>query len=122
MVDAAGTVAAHTGEHCMRWAGHVAGDGVCCQANIMDSPPCGRPCWSLPEPGPLTRRLMAALHAAEGAGGDLRGRQSAAILVVPAAGEPWDAVLSLRVEDHPEPLDELERLLILDEAYTLAGR
>ncbi len=64
---------------------------------------------------------MAALRAAENAGGDLRGRQSAAIEVAPAAGEPWERVVSLRVEDHPEPLDELDRLLVLHDAYTLAG-
>jgi uncharacterized Ntn-hydrolase superfamily protein len=123
VVDAAGTVATHTGEHCMQWAGHVAGEGVSCQANIMDS----ADVWPAMleayrgAAGPLMHRLMAALHAAEAAGGDLRGRQSAAILVVPATGEPWDTIVSLRVEDHPEPLTELERLLVLDEAYTLAG-
>jgi uncharacterized Ntn-hydrolase superfamily protein len=71
--------------------------------------------------GSLTERLLAALDAAEVAGGDIRGRQSAAILVVPAAGKPWDTVISLRVEDHPDPLPELARLVRLHDAYLLAG-
>jgi uncharacterized Ntn-hydrolase superfamily protein len=70
--------------------------------------------------GPLARRLLAALEAAEEAGGDVRGRQSAALLVVPAAGEVWEKVADLRVEDDPEPLAELARLLDLRDAYDLA--
>ncbi len=72
--------------------------------------------------GPLARRLLAALEAAEAAGGDVRGRQSAALLVVPAEGEPWARQLDLRVEDSPEPLAELRRLLDLHDAYELADR
>jgi uncharacterized Ntn-hydrolase superfamily protein len=72
--------------------------------------------------GSLTSRLLAALDAAEREGGDLRGRQSAAILVVPPDGEPWQSVVSLRVEDHPAPLPELRRLVDLHAAYALAGR
>jgi uncharacterized Ntn-hydrolase superfamily protein len=72
--------------------------------------------------GPLASRLFAALQAGERAGGDMRGHESAAILVVPAEGEPWRSLVSLRVEDHPEPLDELGRLLALHDAYALAGR
>jgi uncharacterized Ntn-hydrolase superfamily protein len=72
--------------------------------------------------GSLTDRLLAALDAAEAAGGDLRGRQSAAILVVPATGEPWETVVSLRVEDHPNPLAELRRLVSLSDADALAGQ
>jgi tetratricopeptide (TPR) repeat protein len=71
--------------------------------------------------GSLTTRLLTALNVAESAGGDLRGRQSAAILVVPASGDPWATVTSLRVEDHPDPLVELARLTRLDEAYRIAG-
>jgi uncharacterized Ntn-hydrolase superfamily protein len=70
----------------------------------------------------LTLRLLDALDAAEREGGDLRGRQSAAILVVPAEGEPWRTSVSLRVEDHPEPLPELRRLVALHDAYRLAGQ
>jgi uncharacterized Ntn-hydrolase superfamily protein len=64
--------------------------------------------------------MLAALRAAEGAGGDARGKQSAAMVVVPSTGEPWRKTVDLRVEDHPEPLDELERLLGLRDAYDLA--
>ena len=70
--------------------------------------------------GPLARRLLAALDAGEAAGGDARGRQSAALLVVPPDGERWARTADLRVEDHPEPLRELRRLLELSDAYALA--
>jgi uncharacterized Ntn-hydrolase superfamily protein len=124
IVDAGGAVAVHTGRACISRAGHTTGEGVSCQANIMAS----ERVW--PEMlaafraagGALTARLLAALDAAERAGGDLRGRQSAAILVVPAAGEPWETVISLRVEDHPDPLAELHRLVALHGAYALADR
>jgi uncharacterized Ntn-hydrolase superfamily protein len=71
------------------------------------------------EPFPL--RLLAALDAGEAAGGDVRGRQSAALLVAPARGERWERIVELRVEDHPDPLAELRRLLRLHDAYVLAG-
>jgi uncharacterized Ntn-hydrolase superfamily protein len=67
-------------------------------------------------------RLLAALDAAEGEGGDIRGRQSAALLIVPASGEAWETKISLRVEDHPEPIVELKRLVALRDAYELAGQ
>jgi uncharacterized Ntn-hydrolase superfamily protein len=123
IVDAAGATAVHTGDQCMPFAGHITGDGVCCQANIMSSPDVWPAMLEAFETatGTLSDRLMAALHAAEAAGGDVRGRQSAAIVVVPGSGEPWRTLVSLRVEDHPEPLAELDRLLVLDAAYTLAG-
>jgi uncharacterized Ntn-hydrolase superfamily protein len=72
-------------------------------------------------PGGLTSRLLATLDAGEDAGGDVRGRQSAAILVVPAGGESWETIVDLRVEDHPEPLAELRRLVGVHDAYVLAG-
>lgn len=124
VVDATGGVAAHTGELCMAFAGHAIGEGVSCQANIMTS----QRVWPAmleafdTTSGSLTTRLLAALDAAELAGGDLRGRQSAAILVVPATGEEWRTEVSLRVEDHPDPLPELRRLVALHQAYKLAGR
>jgi uncharacterized Ntn-hydrolase superfamily protein len=124
ILGADGAVAAHTGAACMRYAGDIQGDGVSCQANIMASAavwPAMLEAFADAD-GTLTRRLLTALFAAEGAGGDLRGRQSAAVLVVPGAGEPWETVTSLRVEDHPEPLVELERLVRLSEAYRLASR
>jgi uncharacterized Ntn-hydrolase superfamily protein len=72
--------------------------------------------------GPLAVRLLAALDAAEAEGGDIRGRQSAALLVVPAGGERWETVVSLRVDDDPEPLAELRRLLMQHQAYEVAER
>lgn len=123
IVDARGGVAAHTGSDCMAFAGHVTGDQVSCQANIMAA----ETVWgSMLEAfstaaGPLASRLIAALDAGEAAGGDIRGRQSAALLVVPAEGEPWESSISLRVEDHPEPLAELRRLFDLQRAYEEAG-
>jgi uncharacterized Ntn-hydrolase superfamily protein len=123
VVDAHGEVAAHTGEACMAFAGDVQGDGVSCQANIMATAEVWPAMLSayVSSIGSLTTRLLAALNVAESAGGDLRGRQSAAILVVPAAGDRWDTVTSLRIEDHPDPLAELGRLARLDAAYRIAG-
>jgi uncharacterized Ntn-hydrolase superfamily protein len=123
-VDASGAVAVHTGEGCMAHAGDVVGDGFSAQANLMASPevwPAIAEAFERSK-GPLSRRLLTALEAGEGAGGDVRGRQSAALLVVPADGEPWDRSVELRVEDHHDPLGELRRLLGLHEAYTLADR
>ena len=71
--------------------------------------------------GDLAERLMTALEGAEAEGGDVRGRQSAALLVAPAQGEPWQARIDLRVEDHADPIGELRRLLGLQRAYELAG-
>jgi uncharacterized Ntn-hydrolase superfamily protein len=123
VIDAAGQAAVHTGEACIPFAGHVTGDAVCCQANMMASPevwPAMLAAFGSAS-GTLTHRLLDALDAAEEAGGDVRGRQSAAILVVPSAGEPWENIVSLRVEDHPQPLEELRRLVSLRDAYQLAG-
>jgi uncharacterized Ntn-hydrolase superfamily protein len=123
IVDAHGAVAAHTGAACMAFAGDAQGDGVSCQANIMATEevwPAMLAAYASGH-GSLTARLLTALNVAESVGGDLRGRQSAAIIVVPAAGEPWETVISLRVEDHPDPLVELGRLAKLDEAYRIAG-
>ena len=122
-VDARGSVAAHTGDGCIAHAGHAEGESFCGQANLMASPdvwPAMAQAFAAAE-GRLSRRLLASLEAGEAAGGDVRGRQSAALLVVPAAGERWRKLTDLRVEDHPEPLDELGRLLDLSEAYALAA-
>jgi len=122
MVDLTGAVAAHTGDECIPAAGHVTGEGFSCQANMM----LNDTVWGamadayLSAEGDLASRLMAALRGAEAEGGDVRGRQSAAILVVAAVGtgEPWeDRLVDLRVEDHPDPLDELERVLQVHRAY-----
>lgn len=124
VLDAAGAVAVHTGRSCMPHAGHVTANGVACQANIMASERVWTAMLAAFEaaPGSLTARLLAALDGAEGEGGDLRGRQSAAVLVVPGEGREWDSVISLRVEDHPEPLAELRRLVGLHDVYEIAGR
>lgn len=123
VVDAAGHVAAHTGSSCMAYAGHVTGAGVSCQANIMATERVWPAMLEAFEAaaGSLTSRLLDALDAAEREGGDLRGRQSAAILVVAPDAEPWQTVVSVRVEDDPEPLGELRRLVALRGAYALAG-
>ena len=125
IVDAAGRVGAHTGPTCIACAGHITGEGVSCQANIMVSErvwPAMLEAFGAASDSSLTLRLLDALDAAEREGGDLRGRLAAAILVVPAEGEPWRTSVSLRVEDHPEPLPELRRLVALHDAYRLAGQ
>ena len=121
MIDARGDVAGHTGSSCIRHAADVQADGVSCQANIMrgEGVPEAMLDAYLWRSGSLAERLLAALVAAEQAGGDLRGRQSAALLVVPGTGEPWETTVSLRVEDDEDPLDELSRLLRLHGAYAL---
>jgi uncharacterized Ntn-hydrolase superfamily protein len=122
IVDATGEVAVHTGDGCIDWAGDQAGEGFSAQANMMAS----TEVWPAmahafeAAAGPLARRLLAALHAAEGKGGDARGRQSAALVVAPGQGEPWRRLVDLRVDDHPDPLTELDRLLDLSDAYALA--
>jgi uncharacterized Ntn-hydrolase superfamily protein len=124
VVDARAGAAAHTGSGCIPHAGDVRGEGFTCQANMMatDAVPDAMAEAYRAHDGDLAERLLAALDAAEEAGGDLRGRQSAALLVVPAAGEAWRARFDLRVDDHGDPLAELRRLLRLGRAYELAGR
>lgn len=122
MIDADGNVSAHTGSGAIRYASHVTGENFSVQANMMARP-------GVPEAmaqafrkgkGDLAAKLVAALEAAEAAGGDVRGRQSAALIVV--SGEPtglaWqDRLFDLRVEDHAEPVSELQRLVTLQRAY-----
>ena len=124
VVDVAGGVAVHTGPDCIPCAGDATGEHWTCQANMMgrDTVPAAMSAAFAEASGDLAARLMAALHGAESEGGDVRGRQSAALLVVPAEGEPWQARVDLRVEDHRDPLAELSRLLGLQRAYELAGR
>jgi uncharacterized Ntn-hydrolase superfamily protein len=123
VVDAAGGVAVHTGAECIPCAGDATGEHHSCQANMMerDTVPQAMSVAFARAEGPLADRLMAALDAAEGEGGDVRGRQSAALVVVPAEGEVWRTRVDLRVEDHPDPLTELRRLIGLQRAYELAG-
>lgn len=122
MIDAQGRVAAHTGRKAIEAAGHIVGKDFSVQANLMRSeqvwPAMARAFESAP--GDLVDRLLAALDAAEAAGGDIRGKQSAALIVVRGRSteRPWaDRVFDLRVDDHPEPLRELRRLVNLQRAY-----
>jgi uncharacterized Ntn-hydrolase superfamily protein len=122
MIDAAGRVAAHTGENAIIAAGHHTGENYSVQANMMGSEtvwPAMAAAFEATR-GDLAERMLAALEAAQAEGGDIRGRQSAALVVVSGkpTGRPWvDRVFDLRIEDHPEPLKELRRLLLLARAY-----
>jgi len=121
MVDARGGIAAHTGSACMSFAGQIVDHHHSCQANLMRS---GAVWGAMSEAylgarGSLAERLLDALDAGEAAGGDLRGRQSAAILVVGPEGEPWQRLVDLRVEDHADPLGELRRIARLERGYKL---
>lgn len=129
MVDAQGRAAAHTGKLCIQEAGHTVGNGFTTEANLMLK----STVWDAMNrafkkaTGSLTERLLVALEAAEAEGGDIRGRQSAAILVVSGThtGKPWagaDIRVSLRVEDSAEPLKELRRLVRLQQAYSFADK
>ncbi len=122
MVDAQGRAAAHTGAKCIQAAGHEVGEGFTVEANLMDQatvwPAMARAFRSAQ--GDLADRMLAALRAAQAEGGDIRGRQSAALLIVKgkASGQPWnDRLFDLRVEDSPDPLRELDRLIRLRRAY-----
>jgi uncharacterized Ntn-hydrolase superfamily protein len=123
LVDAAGRVASFTGALCIDHLSHAAGDGYSAQANMMAGPGV---CEAMAEAfehatGGLANRLVAALVAAEGKGGDARGQMSAAVIVVEGARHhPWEGVLTdVRVDHHPDPLTELARLVDVAEAYHL---
>ena len=121
-VDAAGNAAVHTGEKAIEAAGHARGRGYSVQANLMlkSSVPAAMARAFENSKGDLAERMMAALEAAQAEGGDIRGKQSAAIVVVAgkASGKPWaDRLFDLRIEDHPDPVKELRRLLHLARAY-----
>jgi len=124
MVDLLGNVATHTGKRCIEEAGHIIGNQYSVQANMMKN----ASVWPAmaeafeKKSGDLADRMLAALNAAQSVGGDIRGKQSAAMLV--ADGEkskmPWEHIIfNLRVDDHPEPLNELERLIKVERAYRL---
>ncbi|MBB3040395.1 DUF1028 domain-containing protein [Nocardioides sp. LMS-CY] len=128
IVDLDGNAASHTGTACLEWAGSVTGDGYAIQGNILAGGQvveAMEAAWldSSPE-APLADRLLAALAAGDAAGGDSRGRQSAALLVVREGagyGGLDDIAVDLRVDDHPEPVVELARLLALNELYLTAS-
>ena len=126
MIDIKGNVAAHTGSRCIKYAGHIVGENYSVQANMManGTVPKAMAVAFEKTKGDLADRMMAALEAAEAEGGDIRGKQSAAMVIV--SGEPsgvdWkDIKLSLRIEDHPTPLIELKRLIRVHRAYQHAN-
>jgi uncharacterized Ntn-hydrolase superfamily protein len=127
LVDRGGRVAVHTGMRCIEHAGHALGEQVSAQANIMERQTVPRAmirAYTEASGQPLAERMLAALEAAEAEGGDLRGRQSAAMVVVAgrASGSPGeDRPVDLRVDDHQNPVRELRRLLGLRRAYTRAS-
>lgn len=128
IVDNQGNTASYTGEKCIEAAGHIVGKNYAVQANMM----LNDKVWSAMAKAfeaaagqPLAERLVAALEAAQGVGGDIRGQQSAALLVVSAenTGKPWvDRKVDLRVDDHPTPTAELKRLLKTHRAYEFMNR
>ncbi len=122
IIDAKGNVAAYTGKKCIPDAGHIIGDNFSVQANLM----LNDKVWSAmakafeSSKGQLAERMIAALAAAQEVGGDIRGKQSAAVLVVKgqSSGKAWeDRLIDLRVEDHAEPIKEIKRLLRVFRAY-----
>ncbi|MFT5194017.1 MAG: putative Ntn-hydrolase superfamily protein [Cellvibrionaceae bacterium] len=122
MVDAEGNIATHTGDKGIAAAGHQTGEQYSVQANMMDKDTVWGAMAAAYESsdGDLAERLLSALEAAEAEGGDIRGKQSAAILIVGPenTGKPWiDQLFDLRVEDHPDPVGELRRLVTLQRAY-----
>lgn len=122
MIDAQGRVDAWTGAKDIQAAGHIVGKNFSVQANLMANdkiwPAMAKAFES--SKGDLAERMLAALDAAQAAGGDIRGRQSAALIVVSGkpSGKPWaDRIFDLRVDDSPEPLQELRKLVTLQRAY-----
>jgi len=127
IIDGVGTVAVFTGEGAPAWSGHVAGDGYSVQGNILVGEEVLKEMERayVAAEGPLARRLVEALKAGEAAGGDKRGKESAALLVVRAAGGyqgKTDRSVDIRVDDHAEPVAELERIYNLWEFKFLAER
>jgi len=122
MIDVHGNVAVHTGTNCIREAGNIKGDHFSAQANLMRNNtvwPAMAKAYKTTK-GDLLSRLMAALEAAQGQGGDIRGKQSAAILIVPikSQGQPWkERLVNLRVDDSDHPIKELKRLVMVHRAY-----
>ena len=127
MIDVKGSVAAHTGTKCIYAAGHQIGKNYSVQANLMEKETVWPSMANAFERsnGDLAEKMMAALEAAEAEGGDIRGKQSAAMLIVGGnpTGIPWkDVVMDIRVDDHAEPLKELKRLIRIHRAYQHANK
>lgn len=127
-LNAEGKSAAHTGENCVEAAGHLTGTNFSVQANMMlknTVVPAMAKAFKENENLPLAERVLKAMQAAEAEGGDIRGKQSAALIVVGAekVKNPWEEKkIDLRVDDHAEPLVELERLLKVARAYEFMNR
>ncbi|MGE0460278.1 MAG: DUF1028 domain-containing protein [Vicinamibacterales bacterium] len=129
MIDTQGRVDAYTGKAAVAFAGHIVGEQFSVQANMMANAkvwPAMADAYRNTS-GDLADRMLAALDAGQAAGGDARGKQSAALVVVKpkGTGRPWvgaDKLFELRIEDHPQPLVELRRLLRLQRAYGHANR
>ncbi len=123
LVDADGTAAAFTGEACMEWAGHITGAGYTVQGNILAGVSvleAMATTFEIMEEEDLPERLLAGLQAGQEAGGDKRGQQSAALLVVRkngGYGSTSDRMVDLRVDDHSFPIEELQRLYRLHQLY-----
>lgn len=122
IVDARGRAAAFTGKECYPWAGHIVGKNFSVQGNILVGQGTVEAMAQAFEKtrGPLWKRLLEALRAGQRAGGDRRGQQSAALVVVKEKGgygEFTDRMIDVRVDDHPQPIEELARLLDLHELY-----
>jgi uncharacterized Ntn-hydrolase superfamily protein len=126
-IDSVNRVATHTGTRCIAEAGHVSGDGFSVQANMMKYDtvwPAMAKAYRETK-GELSERMLAAMDAAQTCSGDIRGQQSAAILIVrgkPTGSIADDQIMDLRVEDNPRPLVELRRLLNIQRAYTLMNQ
>lgn len=127
ILDVHGNVEAYTGKSCIEAAGHLIGDNFSVQANLMDK----NTVWPAMAAafenatGSLAERMLAAMEAAQKEGGDIRGKQSAAILVVKAksTGNSWeDKVVDLRIEDHKNPIQEMRRLLTIHTAYEFMNK
>ena len=123
IIDTKGNVATHTGKSCIDYAGHIKGNNFSVQSNMMLTnkvPSAMAGAFEKNKNKPLAERMLLALEAAQSVGGDIRGKQSAAIIVVPAQsqGKPWDErTVDLRVDDSPEPIKELHRLYNVQVAY-----
>jgi len=123
IIDTKGNVATHTGKSCIDYAGHIKGNNFSVQSNMMLTnkvPSAMVDAFEKNKNKPLAERMLLALEAAQSVGGDIRGKQSAVIIVVPAksAGKPWDErLVDLRVDDHAEPIKELHRLYNVHIAY-----
>ena len=123
ILDAKGRVATHTGKNCIDFAGHANGNNFSVQANMMLNDKvvvAMEKAWHESSEIPLAERMVSILKAAQDAGGDIRGKQSAALLIIApeATNEPWnDKLLDLRVDDSEDPIKELDRLLKVSRAY-----